>query len=151
MERWYWPHHRRLEKAVARAVDRYGSCLLIDCHSFPSRPLPYEMDQHPNRPEICLGTDAHHTPDALLQAALEAFRGEGFDVAINRPFAGALVPQSRYQTDRRVSALMVEVNRGLYINESTGCWLPSADALGARIQRALACLTPPEPQQEELP
>ncbi len=101
---WYWPHHRRLEAAVDRAIGRHGRCLLIDCHSFPSRPLPYEPDQNPVRPEICLGTDDYHTPADLLHAALKAFRAEGLQIATDRPFAGALVPLSRYRRDPRVSA-----------------------------------------------
>lgn len=149
LDEWYCPHHRRLEAAVDQVLARHGLCLLIDCHSFPSKPLPYEPDQNPVRPEICLGTDDYHTPDQIRQSALDAFRSEGFDVAVNRPFAGALVPLSRYRKDPRVSALMVEVNRGLYMDESNGCWLPSADALSARIQRALAHLQPPNPTREE--
>ena len=149
LDDWYWPHHRRLEAAVDEALRRNGRCLLIDCHSFPSSPLPYEPDQNPVRPEICLGTDDYHTPADLLQTALEAFTAEGFQIATDRPFAGALVPLSRYRRDPRVSALMVEVKRGLYTDESTGRWLPSADALSDRIQRALAHLQTPKPTGKE--
>ncbi len=140
LDDWYWPHHRRLEAAVDRAIGRHGRCLLIDCHSFPSRPLPYEPDQNPTRPEICLGMDGYHTPGQLRLSALHTFRAEGFDVAINRPFAGALVPGSCYRKDRRVSALMVEVNRGLYVDESTGRWLEAGNLVGERIQQALCQL-----------
>lgn len=141
LDRWYWPHHLRLEEAVHRALDEHGRCLVIDCHSFPAKPLPYEQDQSPDRPEICLGSDDFHTSAELLAAAVAAFQEEGFSVAINRPFSGALVPSSRYRHDKRVSALMVEVNRGLYLHESTGSWLAAAPALAIRIIRALNNLT----------
>ena len=137
LERWYWPHHRRLDDAVKTALARTGQCLLIDCHSFPSEPLPYETDQNPDRPDICLGTDEFHTPPELLEAAIGAFQWEGFNVAVDRPFSGALVPMSRHRRDRRVGALMVEVNRGLYVDERTGEWSAAGERTSERLKRAL--------------
>ena len=137
LERWYWPHHRRLDDAVKTALARTGQCLLIDCHSFPSEPLPYETDQSPDRPDICLGTDEFHTPPELLEAAIGAFRREEFDIAVDRPFSGALVPLSRYRRDRRIGALMVEVNRGLYLDERMGEWSAAGEGTSERLKRAL--------------
>jgi N-formylglutamate deformylase len=114
---WYYPHHERLEAAVALAVERHGRCLVIDGHSFPANALPYEYaDQSRARPDICIGSDSFHTPKALEQAFVDAFDRGGWRVAVNEPFAGALVPASRYRTDPRVEAVMVEVNRNLYLD-----------------------------------
>lgn len=44
---------------------------------------------------------------------------------VNAPFSGTLVPLSRYRKDARVSSIMVEVNKGLYMDERTGERLPS--------------------------
>lgn len=48
------------------------------------------------------------------------FSALGFRVALNDPFAGALVPISRYQKDNRVRAVMIEINRNLYMDEASG-------------------------------
>src|SRR5690606_9044349 len=104
---------------VDAALAEHGRCLVIDCHSFPSVAHPYEMDQGATRPDICLGTDAFHTPPALLARAEALYRDAGFSVEVDRPFAGALVPAVHYRRDARVQALMVEVKRGLYMNEVT--------------------------------
>ena len=114
---WYHSHHKQLEAAVSDAVQRYGRCLVIDCHSFPGVALPYEnVDTAVERPDICIGSDPYHTSATLEQAFVNAFRRDGWRVAVNDPFAGALVPASRYQTDPRVMAVMVEVNRDLYLD-----------------------------------
>lgn len=120
MASYYRPHHREFESAVDEALHLCGSCLVIDAHSFPSRPLPYELDQDRDRPDICIGTDSSHTPDVCACAFREAFEALGFSVAVNRPFAGAIVPMKHYRADPRVKSLMVEVNRRLYLDESTG-------------------------------
>lgn len=120
IDTWYRPHHERLSSLTQEFLDQYGRALLIDAHSFLSKPLPYEPDQRTDRPEICIGTDEMHTPKSLEGAFVNAFGAGRFDVRLNAPFAGALVPRRHYRTDRRVSAVMVEVNRGLYLDESSG-------------------------------
>jgi len=91
LARYYRPHHAALEAATAAALAAHGRCLIVDCHSFPSRPLPYEFRSSPDRwrvihrPAVCLGTDttlpphapfAHpgmHTPPWLRERAAQAF------------------------------------------------------------------------------
>jgi len=134
MQAWYYPHHDRLESAVAAAVDRHGQCLVLDCHSFPSTPLPYEQgDASLSRPEICIGTDPFHTSEAIAQAFASAFSGAGWTIAINQPFSGAMVPASRYQRDLRVGAVMVEVNRRLYLQEADATPRLDFDDVAARL------------------
>src|SRR5207302_2563723 len=95
-------------------------------------------DQFPLRPDICLGTDPFHTPVRLVSAAWAAFAAAGFSVAINRPFRGALVPSSHFGCDQRVSALMVEVNRSLYMDEGSGQRTDAYPSVRARLQAALS-------------
>ena len=73
------------------------------------------------RPDICLGADADFTPEDLLGFAKVYFSQQGLRVAVNTPFAGALVPEPFYSLkDKRVHSLMIEVNRSLYMDEKTG-------------------------------
>ena len=120
MNTWYLPHHHRLTEAVQRALDDHGQALLIDAHSFPSHPLPYELEQRSDRPDICIGTDDFHTPPQLGEALLHAFRGAGWSVRLNIPFEGALVPMRHYKKQRNLAAVMIEANRALYVDEATG-------------------------------
>jgi N-formylglutamate amidohydrolase len=121
LESYYAPHHERLERLVDEKINMFGQCLVIDCHSFPSAPLPYEGTRDDAiRPDICIGTDPFHTPSQLASNFVGHFSNSVFTVALNDPFSGALVPMSRYRKDLRVQAIMVEVNRKLYMDETTG-------------------------------
>jgi N-formylglutamate deformylase len=120
LARFYEPHHAALEAATHAVLNGTGRCLIIDAHSFPSAPLPCDLDQDPARPGICIGTDPFHTPAELAASAVAGFAAHGLDVAIDRPYSGAIVPGRWYRRDQRVSAVMVEINRRLYMDETTG-------------------------------
>lgn len=135
MDAYYRPHHQRLEEAVSAAIDRHGRCLVIDCHSFPSVALPYEMAAPAKvRPDICIGTDDFHTSRELADAFVSAFQSERWTVGVDDPFPGALVPGSRYRKDKRVEAVMVEVNRRLYLREDDAMPLADFAATAERIR-----------------
>jgi N-formylglutamate amidohydrolase len=135
---YYRPHHAALTDAVGGAVRQHSRCLVVDCHSFPSNPLPYELDRRPDRPDICIGTDPFHTPAELADEVIKGFRLHGYTVAINRPFAGALVPATFYRRDANVAALMIEVNRALYMDERTGAKSNRFAETSASVQEVVA-------------
>ena len=120
LARYYRPHHDALTQATDTALAAHGRCRILDCHSFAAVALPYELDQAHDRPDICLGTDAFHTPAALYDKAHALFAAAGFTVARDRPFAGTFVPGKHYRKTRAVESLMIELNRGLYLNVEDG-------------------------------
>jgi N-formylglutamate amidohydrolase len=120
LAKYYRPHHELLEQKVDEALDAEGQVLIIDCHSFPSERLPYEIGEEGDRPEICIGTDSFHTPPGLCDIAVKCFADAGYSVEVNLPFAGALTPLKHYGKEQRVKALMIEVRRDLYMDEATG-------------------------------
>ena len=140
LARFYWPHHAALTAATDGALVAHGRCRILDCHSFAAVALPYELDQAPTRPDICLGTDPFHTPPALYERADALFRAAGFTVARDRPFAGTMVPSSHYRKTRAVESLMIEVNRGLYLDSTTGARGSGFDALRQALTPILSAL-----------
>lgn len=138
IETWYRPHHQRLTDSVVQLIADGRSCIIVDCHSFSSRPLPHEPDQDPVRPDICIGTDDWHTPAQLRDELVAETSARGFSILIDRPFAGALVPAKHYQRERKVQAIMIEVNRRLYMDEETGERLPSFGEVRQAISKMLA-------------
>jgi N-formylglutamate amidohydrolase len=137
MNKWYRPHHDRLAALVAATVQQYGSVLIIDVHSYQSIPLPYEFDRQLARPEICIGVDEFHTPSLVRNAFVSAFEHGQFDVAVNSPFGGSIVPAAYFKSDRRVHSIMVEVRRDLYMNEASGDKKRSFEELAGRIRTCM--------------
>jgi N-formylglutamate deformylase len=117
---YYKPHHERLRNAVDVELDSGDRALIVDCHSFPGRPLPCDQDQGMDRPDFCVGTDPFHTPDDLKRTLMEAIRRQGFSVEENRPYAGTIVPAEHYRIEPRVWSIMIEVCQDLYMDEESG-------------------------------
>ena len=114
--------------------------MIIDCHSFASVPLPYEPDQTEHRPDFCIGADPFHTPPIIRDVLVGAIEAEGYTVAIDAPFSRALVPLSVYWKDRRVSSVMIEVNRYLYMDERSGSRNPASAEVRALVERLILTL-----------
>lgn len=134
----YEPYHEGLTALVGSKLAQFGCCNILDCHSFATVPLQSELDQTPNRPDICIDTDAFHTPPELADELVQAFTREGFRVARDTPFAGTLVPLEYLEKDERVSAVMIEVRRGLYCDEETGERAEGFEECREKVGRAAA-------------
>ncbi|MFE5912758.1 N-formylglutamate amidohydrolase [Streptomyces wedmorensis] len=143
LDRYFTPYAEGMTEAVAGRLAATGRAVIVDVHSYPTQPLPYELHGDGPRPPVCLGTDAFHTPPALLDAAREAFGGFG-GVATDTPFAGTYVPLRYYGRDPRVSALMVEIRRDLYMDEPGGPANRGAEALGLALAALVDAVGHPE-------
>ncbi len=116
----YDPYHSAITKEVQELLAKFGKCLIIDAHSFPAIALPYENASEIKRPQICIGTDPYHTPADLIQLVRNFFEDNNLTTEINKPFPGCYVPIKFLHQENRVKSVMIEINRGLYMNEDTG-------------------------------
>lgn len=117
---YYQPYASSFEYNVESLVKRNGKVTILDLHSYASKALPYERHKEDARPEICLGTDAFHTPNELVNSVQGMLESQGFEVDRNQPFSGTYVPLKHYGQDSRVSSLMVEIRRDIYMDEISG-------------------------------
>ncbi|MEV5972140.1 N-formylglutamate amidohydrolase [Streptomyces sp. NPDC051921] len=140
VERYFTPYAEAMTRAVDERLAATGRAVIVDVHSYPTAALPYELHGDGPRPPVCLGTDRFHTPPALLAAARRAFAGFG-GVGMDSPFAGTYVPLAHYGRDPRVSALMVEIRRDLYMTEPGGPAGPGARALGVALAALVDAVT----------
>ncbi|NNJ07416.1 N-formylglutamate amidohydrolase [Streptomyces sp. PKU-MA01144] len=139
LDRYFHPYARAMTAVVADRLAAAGRAVVIDVHSYPTAPLPYELHGDGPRPPVCLGTDAFHTPPGLLAAAERAFAGFG-GTGRDSPFAGTYVPLDFHRRDPRVSALMIEIRRDVYMTEPGGPAGPGLDRLNAALAQLVDSL-----------
>ncbi|MET7499912.1 N-formylglutamate amidohydrolase [Streptomyces microflavus] len=142
LERYFHPYARAMTEAVDARIAATGRAVIVDVHSYPSTPLPYELHGTGPRPPVCLGTDPFHTPPELRVLAEAAFAGFG-GTGIDSPFAGTYVPLKHYGTDHRVTALMIEIRRDTYMSEPGGPAGAGLDALAGALAELVGALSRP--------
>ena len=135
IDRYFHPYAAAVTAAVDERLAATGRAVVIDVHSYPTVPLPYELHGAGPRPPVCLGTDAFHTPPGLVAEAEKAFAGFG-GTGLDSPFSGTYVPLKHYGKDPRVTALMIEIRRDVYMREPGG---PAGSGL-TTLATALAAL-----------
>ena len=116
----YRPYHDTLTHLVSQTNQQFGEALLLDFHSMPSVGGPLDQDVGHGRAEIVIG-DRYGTAAAphLVERLETLFRGEGFSVARNVPYAGGHTTLVHGRPGRRCHAIQIEINRALYLDERT--------------------------------
>lgn len=109
IQRFYDPHHRRLEQMVDHEIETFGRCLVIDGHTFSAVKRGYEPASE--RPQIDIGHDGDE-PSMAVADVIIGVLGEWYDIMVNAPFAGSIRPLSRLH-DGRVASVMIEVRQDL--------------------------------------
>lgn len=125
--------------AVDDALDTHGAAVVVGVRSYPRQPLSGEAGSAAPRREICVGTDAEHTPPEVATAVVEACAAIGLDSAVDAPNAGTHVPP-RHRGDRRVSAVTVDVRRDTYLEEPGGELALSSERIVGALAGCLADL-----------
>lgn len=115
LRRYYYPHHKALSDETTRSLERFGSALILDLHSYPSS---YAMPGMclGERPDVCIGTVENHTPASLKVILSDCCRKFNLTYAFDSPFSGAILPRQDVD-DIRVSSFMLEIRRDTYMEE----------------------------------
>jgi N-formylglutamate deformylase len=106
------PYYRALEILLERRRRRYGYAILLDAHSMPSS---VGVD-------LVVGTlDGTSCHPALERVAVDALRADGSElrVRLNEPYRGGEVIRRFGRPESGIHALQLEVNRRLYMDETT--------------------------------
>jgi len=136
LDNYFHPYADAMSDLVSDRIAATGRAVLIDVHSYPTLPSAYELHAGRPRPALCIGTDPHHTPPWLTEAACTAFSPLD-DIDTNTPFAGTYVPLDRYNTDPRVQSVMIELRRDQYITETGELVDIAAENLGAMLGKLI--------------
>ena len=117
IERLYRPFHEALAGLLEETRKRFGMAILIDCHSMPSASMGQPAG---GRPHFVLGDRFGASCDAkLTRFTRDILQAGGYEVQVNRPYAGGFITEYYGNPARGVQSLQLEINRALYLDEAT--------------------------------
>jgi N-formylglutamate amidohydrolase len=112
IEGLYRPYHERLKTLIERARSRFGTAVLLDCHSMPSNAADI------GGVDIVLGDRYGASAAPRVVEILEAsLRPAGYRVRRNKPFAGGFITEHYGAPGEGAHAVQVEIARALYLDE----------------------------------
>lgn len=115
IETLYKPYHRALRRLINQAHQRFGTAILIDCHSMPS--IGISRDE-PRRPDIVVGDRYGTSCAGIVAETVEASFGRlGYSHGRNRPYAGGFITEHYGNPASGLHAVQIELNRAIYMDE----------------------------------
>ena len=147
IERYYDPYHAALRTELERLRDEFGYAILLDAHSMPSRATKAHSDPGQLRADIVPGDLLGAACGSWLSDAVAGFwRSQNRSVAPNTPYRGGGIVRQHGRPDSGIHAIQIELNRALYMDESTLARGPGFNALAGQCRASvefLASLRPP--------
>jgi len=139
IDRCYHPYHAALEELIGTTIRQFGHCLLIDCHSMPSIGGPMENDAGRRRQVDFVLGDAHgrSCSRVLTVTVEETLRDMGYTVVRNTPYSGGFITRNYGRPSAGVHALQIEINRALYMHETSYSRAPAMAELAAHMARLI--------------
>ena len=116
INRIYHPYHFHLRKLINQLINKFGFCILLDCHSMPSAGLPRNYEN--KKIDITLGNmNGISCSDLLLTKINSILKEKEFNVSFNNPYAGGFITQNYGKPLNGIHVIQIEINRELYLDE----------------------------------
>lgn len=112
----YDPYHKRLKQLVDKCHKKFGYCLLVDCHSMPSKICNIMNEEKPVEFCVCTLFD-ESCPPAMSEFFGRQLAEKDYRVEFNRPYAGAFITFNYCQPRKNLFTLQLEINRSIYMQE----------------------------------
>ena len=140
------PYHQALGRLIEEAKAAWGLAVLIDWHSMPGAATGQGA---PGRRQVdmVLGDRFGSTCSGVLTDLVEArLVALGYAVARNAPYAGGYTTEAYGRPIQGVQALQIEINRSLYLDESTLAPNPRFPKLAHDLELIFAALAALDPK-----
>ncbi|HEX6859571.1 MAG TPA: N-formylglutamate amidohydrolase [Caulobacteraceae bacterium] len=133
------PYHAALSGLLEAAKAAHGLAVLIDWHSMPSAAAA--QGRAGKGCDLVLGDRFGAACSPVLTRMVEQqFEAMGYRTVRNAPYAGGYTTEHYGKPARRVHALQIEINRGLYLDEATMEPTEGLTRLARDIERLTAAL-----------
>ncbi|MCA8884305.1 MAG: N-formylglutamate amidohydrolase [Rhodobacteraceae bacterium] len=139
IDRHWRPYHAALDDLLRCQRARFGSAVLLDCHSMPHEAIEAAAGRGSVPPDVVLGDRFGASAAGEIMDSVEAaFQAEGLRVARNAPFAGAYISQRYGRPSQSQHVVQIEIDRSLYMDERRLVPSDRFDDMRALMTRAMA-------------
>ena len=120
IENYHRPYHLELSACISRFHENFGAAYHVSCHSMSSRGSKAVRDVGSPRSDFDIG-DGHGKTcsPAFVEVVRNCLSGFGYDVTVNKHFAGAESIHRHAAPTKGLHSLQIEINRSLYMDENT--------------------------------
>jgi N-formylglutamate amidohydrolase len=121
IRQFHSPYHDAIQKLLDETHGRFGKVYHINCHSMRSVPGKQSSDGEGNaRADFVLGDrDGTSCDPAFTERVRCTLAGMGYDVKVNDPYKGVELVRAYSDPRRGRHSLQIEINKRLYMDEST--------------------------------
>jgi N-formylglutamate deformylase len=138
---YYEPYHEALRMLLDTAAEQFGAVWHINCHSMKSTGNAMNVDNGSARPDIVVSDNDGSTADpGFTWLVADCWRSMGYTVSINAPYKGGEIVKRYGRPQANRHSIQIEINRQLYMNESTFVQTEGFRALQAHTEDFLRML-----------
>lgn len=136
-KKYYLPFHQSVEERFEKKSKEITGpeILHLDVHSMPSMGTSFHRDMGEKRSQIVISDkEGKSCKSEFKDIVIAAYKKVGFEVAYNWPYVGGYITEHYGNPQKGRHTLQVEMNRELYMDETTKKWDP---AQGQKVQNLL--------------
>lgn len=135
----YDVYHKRLQQLINKCVKKFGYCMVLDCHSMPSKICSII----PDSPQIdfCLGDlFSQSCPPQFTVFLQQELQDKGYMVTTNVPYSGAFITFNYCQPRKKIYTMQLEINREIYADEKKLVKKADFQAVSSNIRASIISL-----------
>ena len=141
LDGFYWPYHNELSSILRDMREHAGIAYHVSCHSMASIARNVSKDAGAPRSDFDIGDRNGTTCDRAFVDTVQAFlSGLGYDVTVNKHFAGAECIRKHGDPANGIQSLQIETKRGLYMDEETYEMRPEFETIRGHLRQLAAHL-----------
>jgi N-formylglutamate amidohydrolase len=141
LDEFYWPYHNELSSILRDMRKRASIAYHVSCHSMASIARNVSKDAGALRSDFDIGDRTGTTCDRAFVDTVQTFlSGLGYDVTVNKHFAGAECIRKHGDPANGIQSLQIETKRGLYMDEETYAKRPDFETIRAHLGQLAAHL-----------
>jgi N-formylglutamate deformylase len=143
-KKYFQPFHDELKTKIAslreqNEIQNQNHIYHLDLHSMPAIGTSEHRDPGEKRADFVISDqNGKSSRSELMKIVTEAFTAQGFSTKKNWPYIGGRITEMYGRPTEGHHTIQVEMNRSLYMNETTKKYLPAlGDALKDKLTHAL--------------